>query len=186
MEEKLLEEIWKPVKDYEGLYEASLLGRVKSVSRSVKGRWGFTKISEKILNPIPDKDGYLIVTLCKNGKQKTKKIHRLVAEAFIPNPDNLPCINHKDENKQNNEIDNLEFCTYKYNTNYGTGIERRRKKRSKPVLQFDLNNNFIKRYESMIEAEKQLKIKHIYDCCNGKLRKAGGYIWRYENGREVA
>ena len=164
-----MKEIWTTIK-HNNNYEVSNLGKVRN------------KKTKRILKPVFDKDGYLIITLCKEGKQKTEKIHRLVAETFIDNPYNLPQVNHKDENKQNNKIDNLEYCTSKYNTNYGTGIERRRKKRSKPVLQFDLNNNFINRYESMREAEKQLKIKHIYDCCNGKLKTSGGFIWRYVNG----
>lgn len=182
MKEDVLDEVWKPINSYEKLYEISSFGRVRSLDREIEGRWGSTKIRGKLLIPVPDKDGYLIITLCKNGKQKVGKIHRLVAETFIENPNNLPQVNHKDENKQNNCVDNLEFCTSKYNTNYGTGIERRSNKTSKPVLQFDINHNFIRKYKSMTEAEKTLKIKHIYDCCNGKLKMCGGYIWRYANG----
>lgn len=175
------QEIWKDIKGYEGLYQVSNLGRVKSLERNIKGRRGITRIKEKILNLVQDKDGYFIVTLCNNGKQKTCKVHRLVGETFIKNPNNFPQINHKDENKQNNKVSNLEFCTQKYNTNYGTAIERRCKKTRKKVKQFDLQGNFINSFESVTKAEKSLGIKHIYDCCNGKLKTCGGYIWRYEN-----
>lgn len=107
-------EIWKPVKGFEGLYEISSLGRVKSL-------W-YGK--EKILKPGKNRKGYLFVSLCRNGKQKNFRIHRLVAEAFLSNPMGLPEVNHKDENKANNCVNNLEFCDAKYNSNYGHRNER--------------------------------------------------------------
>lgn len=173
-------ETWQPVKGYENLYEVSNYGKIKSLNRLVNGRWGKTNISEKILKEARDKNDYLIVTLCKNGRQKSAKIHRLVAQAFIPNPNNLPEINHKDENKQNNCVDNLEWCTHKYNNNYGTRLERLSKTRGKKVNQYDLDGNYIQTFYSVNYAEKITKIKHIYDCCNGKLKTAGKYVWRYE------
>ena len=103
-------EVWKDVKDYEGLYQISDKGRVKSL-------W-FGK--EKILKPGRDTCGYLQVNLSKNGEKKTYQVHRLVAKSFLPNPDNLSEVNHKDENKENNIVENLEFCDRKYNINYGT------------------------------------------------------------------
>ena len=112
-------EIWKPKKDYEGLYEVSNLGRVKSL-----GNGKSINSKEGILKPGKIKQGYLQVTLCKNRKQKRFLVHRLVAEAFLPNPENLPFINHKDEDKTNNSVDNLEYCTREYNNNYGTRNER--------------------------------------------------------------
>ena len=181
MKDKLLEK-WKHIEGYEGLYEVSNYGKVRSLDRIVKGRWGKQNRQKKNLVPVKDKDGYLIITLCKDGKQKTAKIHRLVAQTFIPNINKLPCINHKDENKQNNQINNLEWCTFKYNTNYGTGIKKRIEKTSKPVLQYDLNGNFIAKYKSVSEAHRKTNISHIYDCCNKRLKTCGGYIWRYENG----
>lgn len=105
-------EQWKDIKGYEGLYSISSYGRV----------WSYWKKDFKC--PHPDKDGYLIIGLSKDHKLKKVKLHRLVAEAFIPNPDNLPCINHKDENKANNNVNNLEWCTVSYNNTYGTRIER--------------------------------------------------------------
>ena len=185
MEKELLEEKWLPIKNYEGIYEISNYGKIKSLERIVNGRWGAVKVKEKILKQASDKDGYLLVTLCKNGKQKTQKVHRLVAKAFVDNPDNLPQVNHIDENKKNNFANNLEFCTNKYNFNYGTAIERRIKKINKSVLQFDLNNNFLKKYESIKQATNEIKNSHISDCCNGKLKTCGGYIWRYENEKRI-
>ena len=121
------EEIWKPIEGYEGLYEVSNTGRVRSFDRYVKYSNGQIHLHKgKVLSPIKDTDGYLQVVLHCNGKCKTIKVHRLVAQAFIPNPDNLPQINHKDEDKLNNCVENLEWCTAKYNINYGTRNIRRR------------------------------------------------------------
>ena len=109
-------EIWKDVVYFEGLYQVSNLGRVKSLNYSRTGR-------EKVLKPSKT-NGYLQVYLYKEGKSKRFSIHRLVAFAFIPNPNNLPIVNHKDEDKSNNCVDNLEWCTVAYNNNYGTKNQR--------------------------------------------------------------
>lgn len=117
-----MEEKWLPVKGYEGYYEVSNLGRVKSLKRNTA--------HERIMCPVEDDYGYLIVCLNKEGKQKNKKIHRLVGEAFIPNPLNLPCVNHKKEfEKDNNSVENLEWCDWGYNARYGTRSERMGKTR---------------------------------------------------------
>lgn len=115
------EEIWKPVVGYEGLYEVSSLGRVRSLDRydRMNHFW-----KGRILKLCTDGAGYLMVGLCSNSKVKTYKVHRLVAQAFIPNPDNLPEVNHIDEDKRNNRVDNLEMCDGKYNSNYGTRKDR--------------------------------------------------------------
>ena len=119
----MIEEIWKDILGYEGLYQVSSFGRVRSLDRYdsnnhfLKGR---------ILRLCADAKGYLIVGLWSNNKKKMYKVHRMVAESFIPNPDNLPIINHKDENPSNDNVDNLEWCDYKYNNNYGTARERAR------------------------------------------------------------
>ena len=120
-----MEEIWKDIKGFEDKYQVSNLGRIKSLER--KNSRG-NQIREKILKLIYDKDGYLLVNLYKNSKKKTYKVHRLVALAHIPNPNNYPQVNHKDENPSNNHISNLEWCTNKYNCNYGTKKERLSKK----------------------------------------------------------
>ena len=124
-------EEWKSIPGYECLYEVSNLGRVRSLDRYVKGKSESYRLHKgKVLSPGKDKDGYLQVCLCCNGKYKIISVHRLVAQAFIPNPDNLPMINHKDEVKTNNSVDNLEWCTVKYNSNY-KGVLKRRSQRMK-------------------------------------------------------
>lgn len=183
------EEIWKNIRDYEGLYQISNNGNVKSL-----GRWVNTKCKGKrwqegkILKPSVDKKGYLYVCLCKNGYMKNYYVHRLVAEAFISNPNNYPCVNHKDENKQNNCVENLEFCTVKYNVNYGTRNKRVAEKQtngklSKQVLQIDkTTNEVIAEFPSVSEVQRQLRIRisNISECCNGKLNTAGGFKWQYK------
>ena len=121
----MTEEIWRPVVGYEGLYEVSSLGRVRSLDRYVKSK-SYRLHKGKILSPAKDTTGYLKVVLSCNGKSKTIKVHRLVAIAFLYNPDNLPEVNHLDEDKTNNRVDNLEFCNRKYNCNYGSRNIRRR------------------------------------------------------------
>lgn len=123
----MTEEIWRPIVGYEGLYEVSSYGRVRSLDRYVKYSNGPIHLHKgMILNPEKDKDGYLQVILYNNGKIHQIKIHRLVAQAFIPNPQDLPQVNHKDEVKTNNSVDNLEWCNAKYNANYGSRNIRRR------------------------------------------------------------
>ena len=117
----MIEEIWRPIEGYEGLYEVSNTGLIRSLDRFVGNR---NRIKGKILSIRIEKDGYCSVALSKDGKIKRYKIHRLVAQAFLQNPDNLPQVNHKDEDKLNNSVENLEWCTAKYNINYGTRQER--------------------------------------------------------------
>jgi len=122
----------KPVKGYEGYYEVDCLGRVYSLDRVISvndnGRVYDKPIAGKVMGQTVKSNGYKSVTLTKDGKCKAFYVHRLVAEAFIPNPDNLPMVNHKDEDKTNNFAENLEWCTNEYNVNYGTGKSRRAKK----------------------------------------------------------
>ena len=135
-------------------------------------------------------NGYLSVTLSKNGKTKMFLVHRLVANAFIQNPLNLPVINHRDENPLNNHVDNLEFCTQKYNSNYGSCQKRRVAKLkgkfvngplAKQVLQFDEDGNLVKTWPSAHEVERQLgfTVSNICSCCRGKRESAYGFVWRY-------
>jgi len=140
----------------------------------------------RVLKPIKTKCGYLRVQLWKNGKGKWFGVHRLVAQAFIQNPLNLPCVNHKDEDKTNNNVENLEWCTYKYNANYRTRIERIVKaningKQSKPVLQLMKDGSLVRIWPSASEVERQLHFStsHISKCCRGKLHSAYGYKWCY-------
>lgn len=172
----MINEIWKDIPGYEGLYEISNFGNIKSF-HNYRGR-------NNILKP-KLKSGYYQIGLRKNNIRKWYTLHRLVAEAFIPNPNNLPQVNHKDENKLNNNVENLEWCTVLYNNTYGTRIERVKSKTSKPVYQYDLKNNFIKKYSSITEASKKLNISagNIVSCCKKykNYSNAGGYIWKYES-----
>lgn len=165
-------EIWKDIKNYEGLYQVSNWGRVRSLK--------FGKI--RILKACKDKDGYLIVTLYKSGQSKIFKVHRLVAETFIPNPDNLPITNHKNELKYDNRVENLEWCDAKYNTNYGNGIKKRIEKTSKPIFQFTLDGVLVKEWPSINEVGRYgFSRRHITACCRGERKTHKGYIWKYKN-----
>lgn len=175
-------EQWKPIINYEETYDVSIYGDIKSKARINYMGYHF---KERMLKHAVDRNGYARVYLTKYGKTKSKLVHRLVAEAFIPNPDNLPEVNHKDENKLNNSVDNLEWCTHKYNSNYGTRVSKiipkTIDKTRKPVNQYDLNGNLIKTWYSMNEASGTLNItqQNISKCCKGQRQKAGGYVWKY-------
>jgi hypothetical protein len=153
----------------------------------------YSLLSKKYLKPWLDKKGYLTIELRDdNGNAKSKKVHRLVAETFIPNPDNLPEVNHKDENKQNPKVDNLEWCTSKYNSNYGTRKERLGQsirnseiKKRKAILQFDLENNFIREYDT-IERVKDYGFcqPNVIAVLKGRRKHTGGYIFKYKEDVE--
>lgn len=178
-----IEEEWRPIKGFESLYEVSNLGNVRSLDRVIYSEkrsnqiWKGKQLSIKKKN----KGGYHLITLNKNGKQYYFTIHRLVAEAFIPNPLNLPQVNHKDENKSNNRVENLEWCTESYNHNYGTAIERANLKRNVSVNQYTLTMEFVKQWKSMKDVERELGIGagNISHCCKHHIKHAGGFIWRY-------
>lgn len=165
-----MKEIWKDVNGCNGLYQVSNEGRVKSMN------YNHTN-NEKILKQCTVNGGYKQVVLFYNSKRKRKMVHRLVAEAFISNPLNLPQVNHKDENKENNCVDNLEWCDCSYNINYGT----RNDKISKPVLQYTKDGTLVNTFKSVREAERETKLWHcsISACCKGKLKTTGGFIWKY-------
>lgn len=187
-----MEEIWKDVKGYEGLYQVSNYGRIKSLNYNNWKR-------EEILKNKLHRDGYLKVTLGGKDKLKYCLVHRIVAEAFIPNPNNYPQVNHKDENKQNNNVNNLEWCTAKYNSNYGTHNERVSKKQkgkiisqkvrdsvrlanSKVVGQFKIDTmELVNTYASTVEAATAMGVSpsSIRNNCRGDSKTACGYIFRY-------
>ena len=168
-----MKEEWRDIIGYEGLYQVSNLGRVKSFLY-------YNGTNERIIKPIRLKNGYYNVSLSKNKISKKIYIHRLVADAFIPNPNSYPIINHKDENPSNNCADNLEWCTQKYNMNYGK-LKEKQKRESKSVLQYDLNNNFIKKWNSIADVERELNITHcnIVACLKNRRNNAGGFVWKY-------
>lgn len=196
-DEKVLNEEWKPVKAYEGLYEVSTLGRVRSVERNVNlcrmGTIVNRHLKACLLKPNVMKIGYVSVRLSKNGKANLHCVHRLVAEAFIPNPNGFRYINHKDEDKKNNNVSNLEWCTQEHNSNWGTALlksmskNRNRKDLSIKVAMTDKDGKVIRKFESMNDASR---IMHIHSAvvsasCSGK-RKApdkNGYYWRIEYDR---
>ena len=167
------EEIWCPIKGFEGLYEVSDKGRVKSI--------GYGK--EKILKPFSNKDGYLQVGLRKNRGRKNWLVHRLVAKTFIPNPDNLPEVNHKDEDKTNNSVQNLDWCDKKYNNNYGTRTQRQADKCSKPVIQFTKDGEFVREWKSMNDVQRNLNYSqgNISSCCTGRYKYAYNFIWKFKD-----
>lgn len=205
-------EEWRDIEGYEGLYQVSNEGRVKSLQREITYKDGRKKIiRERILHNFLNDLGYYHVMLSKNSVTKRYKVHRLVAKAFIPNPDNLPVINHKDECKTNNvvcfnpdgsidtESTNLEWCTQGYNVRYGTMIERgrqaqlNRKDTSKEVEQYNLDGDLVETFESVSEVERkypQFKKSSVARCCRGgqflndkwqTITNYRGYIWKYKN-----
>lgn len=167
-------EIWKDIVEYEGLYQISNYGNVKNKHN-------------KLLKLRKDKNGYLIAYLYKNNIMKCKKTHRLVAQAFIPNIHNKPQINHKDGNKENNYVDNLEWVTNKENIIHCWENNFHKKKfgsdhdNAVKIKQYDVNGNFIKNWNSIVEASKyyDTTISNIWHCLNGYNKTAKGYIWRY-------
>ena len=165
-------EIWKNVvikgEVYDN-YKVSNLGRLINLNYRGTGK-------NKLLKPSKNTNGYLQVFLRKDGKRKMFLVHRLVVETFLPNPDGLPEVNHKDEDKTNNSVENLEWCTHEYNTNYGTRTE----KTSKPVLQLSLTGEFIKEWKSTQECGRNGYIPgNIVKCCRGKRKSAHGFRWEY-------
>ena len=167
-----MEEIWKDIKGYEGLYQVSNMGRVKSLERTVWNGKGYYKTPERILKAGANGDGYLSVNLCKDGRKKPYYVHRLVVQAFIENTQNLPEINHKNEDKTDNRVENLEWCNRSYNVEYS---------KAKPVIGINKVSGLIVEFPSAKEAKKVLNIAQgsICDCCKGKRNSAGGYIWFY-------
>lgn len=168
-------EIWRDVVGYEGLYKVSTEGNIKSIRRN------------KLLSPDTGRNGYKRVSLYKNKTIKHYSVHRLVAQAFIPNPNNLPQVNHKDEDKSNNCVSNLEWITHKDNCIYGTRLERMSKTRSKPIIQLSLEGDFIREWNSTREAAKFIGCfrQNINNCLRGVTKTAYGYKWKYNDGIQI-
>ena len=163
-----MDEIWRDIEGYEGLYQISNKGHVKSLYKS----------SERILKSYDNGKGYLKVHLFKNTAFQSIYIHRLVAETFIPNLENKPEVNHKDENKLNNCVENLEWMTTKENSNYGTRNERI----SRKILQYSKSGDFIREWSGAHGVERVLGIDNssITKCCKGKRKSSGGFVWKYK------
>lgn len=169
-------EEWRDVENYKGYYQVSNTGKVKSLNYNHTGK-------ERILKAHDNGKGYLQVQLCKDGKKENYYLHVLVAVAFIPNPDNLPQVNHKDEDKTNNCVENLEYCSRLYNANYGTRNKRVAEKLSKPIFSIDKESGEIREFPSTMEAERQTGIdqRRINDCLKGRKKSAKGFYWHYVN-----
>lgn len=170
---KSLEEIWLPIKGFEGQYEVSSFGRVRSLNYKHTGQ-------VRVLSQTKDKFGYLQISLYKNGKEKRYLVHRLVAAAFIPNWFDDPQVNHIDEDKTNNNVYNLEWCDSRYNLTYGSRKISNIKK-SKKILQLTKTGELVREWPSTMEAGRNGYNKgNIYLCCIGKRQYCKGYIWRYK------
>ena len=171
-----MQEVWKEIEGTNGMYQVSNLGNVKSFTRIKKGR---------LLKPGRYSNGYLFVHFAKDTDKKGERhsylIHRLVAQAFLPNPDGLPQVNHKDENKTNNRVDNLEWCTHLYNQNYGTKNQRIGEKNKisngKPVYCIELDRVLC----SAAEAARFVgrNPTNVSVVCRGKEKSCAGYHWKY-------
>lgn len=158
----------KDIKGYEGRYAITSCGKVWSYYRN------------RFMKPATTKNGYnRVILLDSNGNRKQYYIHRLVAEAYLPNPYNLPCVNHKDEVRTNNYLNNLEWCDYSYNNQYGDRIKKVSDKTSKKVKQMTMDGIVIKVWNSAAEASRELGICQVYRAANGARKSAGGYKWEY-------
>lgn len=175
-------EEWKGIPGYEGLYQASNLGKIRSLPRLVSVKDGrIRRCSGRVLSPSTVVGGYQSATLCDERGQRTFRVHRLVAMAFLPNPENLPEINHKDRNTSNNCVDNLEWCTRLYNARYDGGVERRAAAYNKPIRQLTMDGRVVKEYISAKDASTQTGIGRtgISRAARGVMHQAGGFKWQY-------
>lgn len=187
-----MQEIWKDIKGFEGCYQVSNLGNVRSLTRKVNTFNGMRTTKGKVLKPLKTNANYFKVDLKQNQKHNYASIHRLVAKAFIPNTNNYPCINHKDNNPANNRVDNLEWCTQSYNVQYAYkygnakptsgcfkkgNIPHNRRK----INQYTKNNEFIRTFISIKEAASSVSTvpSNINQCLSGNTKTAKGFIWRY-------
>ena len=163
------EEVWRDIKGYEGIYQVSNMGNVKNIKFN------------RIIKPFTQGAGYLRVDLSKENTRIRSLVHRLVAKTFIPNPENKPEVNHIDEDKTNNRIDNLEWCTRKENLNHGTRSERFSKSKSKPIIAIDIANGEYNEYVSCKDCAIQLGLNagNISSVLTGRIKQTGGYVFKY-------
>lgn len=175
-----MKEIWKDIKGYEGLYMVSNLGRIKSIDRTVIQQGREQKYSGRIIQPYVNNSGYLMVSISRGNNKKRFTVHYLVASAFIPNPHNFPQINHINENKLDNNVSNLEWCSIKYNINYGTCTYRRAIKMGKGVARYKKDGQLVDMYYSIHEACRKTGIARasISSCLKGRMITAGNCFWK--------
>lgn len=177
-----MQERWRDVPEYEGLYAVSQLGRVRSLPRyKVNGISGVLLMKGRVLAPVTTREGYSRVCLMKNGKRKNFAIHRLVALAFLPNPENKPTVNHIDGNKLNNRLNNLEWATYSENEQHSYAVLSKQSHKAIPIKQLTLDGQLIKVWDSALQAAKALGLHdpNINKCCKGIRNQCGGFKWEY-------
>lgn len=192
-------EQWADIEGYEGYYQVSSLGRIKSMERYIQDRFGMKspyRIPPKVLKPKKAPNGYMFVHLSKEGKVEPRRIHRMVAEAFIPNPYRLPSVNHKNEDKTDNRVENLEWCTQAYNNEYGTRTQRSQlsQKYRRPVAMYAMDGRLLRTFPTVVEAARyvakeitdmrtSVKIanNNIRAVCQHKPNRhiAYGYLWEF-------
>lgn len=180
-----MRELWKSIKNYEGLYEISNYGHIRSLDRYVidKGKKSFRKGTN--ISICKNEHGYKYVTLYKDGKQKHKYLHRLVAEAFIDNPNNYPEVNHLDFDKSNNYVTNLEWCSKRCNMNHAhINGKLSNKQNNIPIIKIGLDGTVLEKYPSFVIAAESVKgiPQNISQCCNHKTMSVYGYYWEYDDG----
>jgi hypothetical protein len=185
-----MKEMWADIEETDGLYQVSNTGKIRSTPNVHKGHKFVGEYHE--LTPNKDRYGYLQVNYYNSqGKHVVRKVHKLVALAFIPNLCNLPQVSHKDENKENNNATNLEWCTHSYNNNYGSRNHRislklmgRKPQNNIPIVQYDNKGCFVTCYDSIDDARKTLGLStrsHVSECCAHKRKSAHGYLWFYKH-----
>ncbi len=176
-----MREIWKDVVGYENLYKVSNFGLVKRIKTGKKVGSGNYERNELVLKQRKNNKGYAIVDLYKSNKRGQFLVHRLVTLSFIPKPDSCDFVNHIDEDKNNNHLANLEWCTRKYNMNHGTAKYRIGIKNSIKINMLSKDGGFIRSFDSAKQAERELKINNsnINECLRTKRKSAGGFIWQY-------
>lgn len=183
-----MKEIWKDINNYEGLYQVSNLGNIKSLDKIIKQKNKVNQYQKhlykgKVLKKQIQKNGYEVVNLYKEQQMSKKLVHRLVANAFISNESNMKYINHKDNNRKNNNVNNLEWCTQKENINYAYKKGNKIPPNMKKIFQLNNEERILNIFNSITEAERKTGIKasNISKCCRNLREKAGGYKWKYAN-----
>lgn len=182
-----INEEWKDIDEYKGVYQVSTFGNIRRVNRWAGNQCKSVYVEDiKEVTPYIDDKGYIRVCLSYKNKAKHFRVHRLVARAFIPNPSGLLQINHKDEDKTNNHVDNLEWCTAVYNSNYGTRTKRISEKNlafgaKRSINQYSKDGMFIREWQSLTEAANVLglHVSKISSCCHNRNKTCGGYIWKF-------
>jgi len=171
-------EQWKAIQGYEGRYEVSNLGRVRSLDLVLSNGHFYRG---QIISPRKNNGGYMLVNLSRSNKVRTFSLHRLVANAFIANVSNCKQVNHINEDKTDNRAVNLEWCSASYNTRYGHRNDTMINQRKKAVCQFTMDGNLVNNFPilSLAARETGINAAHICDVCKGKRKSAGGYVWKY-------